>query len=147
MTIVQFSEENNKSLKTVLVWIYNGLIPMASVDRNYIPDSARIPHTSSAVKTSSIYVSIVDACIKRRHVCPKTFKMCEGEFLAIIERLVNANLIERRVADGVTYYDATPQAAQQTGSIKKFVLEAIEKVSAGVAYGVTKASLDAINVA
>lgn len=148
MTIAKFAENNNTTVKSVLVWIYKGLIPMASVDHDYVPDSARKPYSARAKDANGICVSIVRASVNREHVCARTYGICEDEFQGYICRLIEAHLIEKRVSDGVTYYDATLQAKQQAGrKIRQFVLDAIGKVSSGVSYGLAKAALDTFSAA
>ena len=139
MTITQFSEKHKKKIETVLKWIYDGLIPQASVDNDYVPDSARIPYRSNAKNADSIYESIVRASSEQKHVCAKTYGLCEQEFLGYIERLVDAGLIVKRNTDNVTYFDATLSA----GEIKrKRVLGIIQAASAGIAYGVSSAFMN-----
>ena len=144
MTIAEFAKTHNTTIECVLNWIYKRLIPMASVENDYVPDSARKPYNARAKDSDGIYVSIVRASVKREHVCAKTYGICEDEFQGYIRRLIDARLIEKRVTDGVTYYDATLQASQQNGTkIKQFVLDAIGKVT----YGLAKATLDTISAA
>lgn len=132
MTIVQFAEIKNKKIKTVLKWIYDGFLPNASVDNDYVPDSAREPYFSRAKESSSIYYSIVYASSHLKHVSNKTYGLTIQEFNSYIDRLIAAGLIEKRIEDGVTYYDATPKVADKK---KRFILDAI---AAGT-YGITKA--------
>ena len=48
MTIEQYANKNGKKIEIVLKWIYDGLIPQASVDNDFVPDSARVPYRSNA---------------------------------------------------------------------------------------------------
>lgn len=140
MTIERFAEKNNVKEKRVKGWIEKELIPRADLDENYVPDSARQPYTKArAREASSIYLSIVRASNKRFHVLPKLYGICNDEFEGYINRLVAAGLIVKRVSDKVTYYDATLEVINVN---KKFVLEAIEAVSVGIARGTTEAYLD-----
>ena len=141
MTIECFAKNNNRKIETVLKWIYEGLIPGSSVDKNYVPESAREPYTDARAKsTEAIYCSIVNASNNRKHVTHKTYGLCENEFISYINRLINAGLIERRVEDGITYYDVTLLALDKK---RKFILECIERASRGTAQGITSAVLEA----
>ena len=139
MTITEFSDKHGKRIETVLKWIYDGLIPQASVDNNYVPNSARIPFRSNAKKADSIYESILRASSERKHVCAKTYDLCEQEFLGYIERLVKAGLIVKRVTDNVTYFDSTLSGSEIQ---RKKVLDALQVVSAGIAYGLSSALMN-----
>lgn len=123
----------------VTKWITEELIPGANLDEDYIPDSARPPYTKARAKNAkSIYYSIVIASHNRQHVLPKLYKICQEEFNGYINRLAQANLIDIRVTDNITYYDATLSA---TDVNKKFILDALERCSKGIAQGVTEAAL------
>lgn len=140
MTIAQYSCRYGKEIETVLKWIYDGLIPMASVDNDYIPDSAREPYRTKAKKADSIYKSIVKACVDQKHVCPKTYKICDDEFYGYINQLVDAGLIVKRETDNVTYYDATVLVLKGN---KKFIIDSIKAISYGISLGVTTAVINA----
>lgn len=145
MTIEQFMCKNNiKKRQTVINWIEKGYIPKADVDRNFIPDSARVPYTKArATTTNGIYNSIVQATSKREHVMAKLYNICEDEFNGYIEELINAGLIKKRVTDGVIYYDAP---LQSVGYTKKQILKTLGKIAtktvAAATYGITKATIE-----
>ncbi len=107
MTIKEFMKNNGlKHRSTVEKWINDELIPNASIENDYIPNSARIPYTKArAKKAESIYRSILKACRERKHVLPKIYKMSLEEFNQYINQLENVGLISRRIEDGVEYYD------------------------------------------
>ena len=130
-----------KKKETVIKWILENLIPGADLVSDYVPDSARPPYTKARAKNvNSIYYSIVDASRKRYHVLPKIYKICEDEFNGYIDRLVNANLIEIRITDNITYYDAP---LPDKNCNRKFILSALEACSKGIAEGVTSAMINA----
>ena len=105
MTISDFATEVKTSKETVIKWINNGYIPGASVENNYVPDSARKPYTKARAKNSdAVYCSIVKACMNFCHVVPALYNMRDDEFNGYIDRLIAAGYISTRVADGVTYY-------------------------------------------
>lgn len=139
MTIADYSAKYGKKIETVLKWIYDGLIPMASVDNDYVPNSAREPYFSNAKKTDAILKSIVKASINLKHVCPKTYDLCNDEFLGYINQLVRAGLITERNTDGVTYYDATILAIEDKNG---YLLKAIKQISSGIAQGVMTAIIN-----
>ena len=60
MTIKEFMNNNGlKNRSTVEKWINDELIPNASIENDYIPNSARVPYTKArAKKAESIYRSI-----------------------------------------------------------------------------------------
>ena len=136
MTINQFVQNHGLKRLRVLDWISKGLIPGASVDRNYIPDSARIPYTKARAKRADkIYCSIVNASIRRQHVLPQLYGICQEEFDGYIRRLEQAGLIERRITDDIIYYDATIEATQYS---EKFVINLVRACAQGIAQGVTE---------
>lgn len=139
MTIRAFAHAMNKSVKTVQKWVQDGYIPGASIENDYIPDSARIPYTQARAKNANaIYCSIVKAANERMHVVPKLYGISQEEFDGYIRRLTEAGFVESRVADGVTYYDATLQVAH---SSRAFILAVIEAGAKGLASGVTEACI------
>mgnify|MGYP000769810710 CR=1 FL=1 len=89
MTISDFATEVKTSEKTVIKWINNGYIPGASVENNYVPDSARKPYTKARAKNSdAVYCSIVKACMNFCHVVPALYNMRDDEFNGYIDRLI-----------------------------------------------------------
>jgi len=142
MNIEKFISINKVKRRTVEKWIKDGLIPNADLEKDYIPESARQPFTRARAKnTDAIYVSMVKASFSRKHILPIIYKMCEDEFNGYIERLVKAGCIEKRISDGVTYYDATLQANQIQRS---YILEALRVISQGISEGATSAVLNKI---
>lgn len=141
MTINAFMHNYGiKKKETVIKWILDDLIPGSNLGADYVPDSARPPYTKArAQNTQSIYHSIVVASRNRCHVLPKLYNICEDEFNSYINQLVAANLITIRETDGITYYDATPTGQNGT---RKFILEALEACSRGIAEGTANAMLN-----
>jgi hypothetical protein len=139
LTIEAFAKQNNKSKKTVIEWIRKGYIPGANLENNNIPKSARVPYTSARAKNANaIYCSIIKAANQRKHVVPEIYGIGQDEFDGYIRRLKEAGFIELRVSDGITYYDATTNAMKCS---RKFILDAIEAGTKGLASGVTEAYL------
>jgi len=140
MDIDKFASDNGVKKKTVEKWIKNNFIPNADLEKNYVPDSARQPFTKARAKNANaIYVSMVKASFKRKHILPTFYKICEDEFNGYIERLVKAGFIEKRVSDGVLYYDATIESKDIN---TRFILKALKAISQGVSAGVTAAILN-----
>ena len=139
MTISEYAEKHDKKIETVLKWIYEGLIPRASVDNDYIPNSARKPYRSNARKAESIYKSIVNACLKSEHISAKTFGLCEDEFEAYIDQLTKAKLITKRITDDVMYYDASISASEFK---RKEFIDIIAAISYGTSLGVSTAIMN-----
>lgn len=140
MTIKEFAKRYNVKERIARKWIRCGYIPEANIENDYIPDSARVPYTKARAKTAdAIYVSIVKASRNRMHVVPQIYGLTQAEFDGYIRRLEDAGLIVLRVTDNVTYYDATINAINFS---RKFILEAIEACSKGLAGGVTEACLE-----
>ncbi|MBR2372400.1 MAG: hypothetical protein IKA90_05990 [Clostridia bacterium] len=136
MTIEQFAKIKGKKKKLVVSWVKNGLIPGASLEKNYIPDSARIPYTKARAKTSKArYVSMVRASEGFYHILPQLYGICKEEFDAYVQRLVDAGLIARRNTDGVDYYDTVYDSSQTDN----FILKAIEKAAKVIIEGATTA--------
>lgn len=138
--ISDFATEVKTSEKTVIKWINNGYIPGASVENNYVPDSARKPYTKARAKNSdAVYCSIVKACMNFCHVVPALYNMRDDEFNGYIDRLIAAGYISTRVADGVTYYDAAITASDFSKSkLLKDLLPIIKATSEGVATAALK---------
>lgn len=130
MTIEKFMQNNKiKKKETVIKWIIEDLIPGARLMDNYIPDSARVPYTRARARNvQGIYVSIFNACNKQKHVLPQLYGICSEEFEHYIVQMEKAGLIERRVTDGITYYDVRIFAEKPS---RKFVLDAIRMASQG----------------
>ena len=139
MTIEEFADKHNKKIEKVLLWIYEGDIPNASIDKDFVPNSARVPYKSKAKKADAIYLGIVKASVNLQHVSPKTFGLCNEEFDVYINGLEKAGYITKRATDGVTYYDATVETCDID---RKKIMEAIKAVSCGVSLGVTTAILN-----
>ena len=137
MTVDAFRERCGASAKTVKAWIENGYVPGANWDDDYVPDSARPPFTEARAKSkcsNSVFASIVKATLKRKHVFPELYGMCQEEFDGYINQLVEAGLIIIRITDDITYYDPTLQAEQRGKSgIKEMIKECVEAASKGVA--------------
>lgn len=139
MTIDEFAAKKKKSKKTILKWIRDEYLPAASIANNYVPDSARVPYTKTRAKNANaIYCSIIKAANECMHVFPKLYGISQDEFDGYIRRLVETGLIETRISDGVTYYDATIKSMRIS---REFILEIIEASSRGIASGVTEACL------
>lgn len=130
MTIEKFMQHNKiKRRETVVKWIKNDLIPGANLTDDYIPNSARVPYTKARAKNvQGIYVSIFNASNRQKHVLPKIYGICQEEFDNYIDEMVNANLIKRRITDGITYYDVRLFA--ETPS-RKFILDALKATTQG----------------
>ena len=142
MTIKEFAEKKKCKESTVKKWIHLGYIPGANIDTDFIPDSARVPYTKTRAKTAkAIYSSIIKASANFMHVVHSLYGISPDEFDGYIRRLEQEGLIERRVTDNVTYYDATIKA---TRSSHKLVLDIIERGSKGIASAVTEAVLEKV---
>lgn len=51
MTLEEFMQKYNiKRKQKLLEWISKGLIPKANIERNYVPNSARVPYTKSRAR-------------------------------------------------------------------------------------------------
>lgn len=135
MKVEEFAERCHKNVKTVKNWISQNYVPGANLEDDYVPDSAKPPFTEARAKIKfpiSVFMSIVKATLKRKHVLPELYGMCQEEFDGYINQLVEAGLIRIRITDSITYYDPTLQAEQQSKSeIKQLIMECIEAASRG----------------
>lgn len=140
MTISDFAKKVKTSEKTTIGWIKKDYVPGASIENNYVPDSARKPYTRTrARKSDAIYCSIVKACINRCHVVPALYGICADEFSGYIDRLVAAGYIFKRVTDGITYYDAGIDAGDfNRARLFKDLAPIISAVSEGLATAALK---------
>ncbi len=140
MTIEQFSSLKNVKIQTVRKWVKEGLIPKADIEKNFVPDSARCPFTNARAKnTKAIYISMVKAAYNKKHILPVLYGICDDEFDGYVHRLIQAGFLEKRIRDGVVYYDATIKAGEIN---QRFILEAIKAVSRGVSEGIASAVLN-----
>ena len=143
------------SSRYVKGWLKEDLIPGVrsgpSLEDFYFPDSARRPYRyrgkiKPATDATSIRAHIVNACIRREHITKEMCFATQGEFNRMIEDLTTCGLISVRVEDNITYYDSTSRSDLYEGkkfsAIKKFVLDALEAVSKGIAEGSLNAQRD-----
>ena len=138
-----------KSQKTVIKWLEAGLVPGAKKDKSgnwSIPSLARPPYTKARAKTAgAIYISVVEACNRRKGVCAKLYKIPETEFAEYIANLKKMDLISVRKEKGVEYYFATPLSEKYLDNKKgltQFINSSIKTIVSSVAEGVTKAVAD-----
>ena len=116
MTIKEFMNLFDlKNESTVIKWIKDGYIQGAYRDEKaneyFIPNLARPPYTKARAKTTdAIYKSMVKACIKRKGVCAKLYKLDDIEFQAYIQDLAEAGYIRIEVQNNIEYYFATIKA-------------------------------------
>lgn len=113
MELAQFITESQKSDKTVMGWIKNGLVNGAAyVNGTYtISDLSRPPYMhASSRSAASIRKGIVVGCKRSLSVNCKVFKISEDEFNVYVDQLIAADLIEKRVIEGVAYYFSTMRA-------------------------------------
>ena len=136
-------------------WLKEDLIPGVrfgpSLEDYFFPDSARRPYRyrgkiKPTTDATSIRAHIVNACIRREHITKEMCFATQGEFNSMIEDLTTCGLISVRVEDNITYYDSTSRSDLYEGkkfsAIKKFVLDALEAVSKGIAEGSLNAQRD-----
>ena len=84
-------------------------------------------------------MSIVKGSSNLKHVLPKLYKICDDEFNGYIDRLEDAGFIQRRVSDGITYYDATIEACKIK---EELILKAVEAAARGFSEGMTNILYD-----
>ena len=135
-------------------WIDNDLIPGAIRDKEKntysFLDSSRRPYRSHALKAGisadKIRGHIVKAALARHHIFASMCYMNSDEFDDMIDELVSCELIRRRVADGVTYYDSTIKSEayknKKLSEIERFVKECLAIVSESAAKGAVKGILE-----
>lgn len=152
MTVAEFMKNTGVSKrKYVEEWIAQDLIPNVTRDETTgaleIPDSARRPYRPRLkpnADANTIRASMLNACIRRQYICPKTYGFIgEDEFYGYINDLIEAELIRERVIDGITYYDALPKSEEYRGrtcrAIRSFVIDCLGKVAERAAYGAIQA--------
>lgn len=70
----------------------------------YISEYSKPPYTSARARNcTSIYISIVKECEKRKSVCAKLYGLNEDEFNIYIEQLVDKNIIEKQTHDNCDF--------------------------------------------
>ena len=138
-----------KNIKTVKGWLENGFIIGAIKDENgvwNIPDLARPPYTKARAKnTISIYSSIVEACIHRKSVCAKLYKINENEFKEYILNLQKEGFISIKVVDDIEYYFATTKSEMYLNNkegLKKHLKSIYQTTLEAVVQGVTKTVIE-----
>ncbi|MCM1232246.1 MAG: hypothetical protein NC489_19150 [Ruminococcus flavefaciens] len=127
--------------KYVTDWLAKDLIPGALQDEatgEYsFPESARRPYRCSSLKANTkapqIRAHIVKACINRQHITKDMCFMSEGEFNGMIDDLVNAGWIRRRVEDEITYYDSTERSDTYSGQPLKELVKILNSTLSVVA--------------
>lgn len=150
MSIFEFMQKYNiKNQKKVIEWLNNNYIPGTKlINNNWIlPQESRPPYTEARAKTTTaIYKSIVTACIKRKGVCAKLYKITESEFQKYISDLNTAGYISVNNIDGIDYYFATLKSDEfiKSKSPEKLIEECLKNVVELAAKGVTSAILEAI---
>ena len=138
MTIQEFSDRNWKQISTVKKWIKKGWIPGASIEKNYVPDSARVPYTAArAKKPKAVYASMVKACLAQQHIMPELYHISQEEFDGYVCELVNKGLLRKRITDGIIYYDATLLAENTQ-------LSTIERIINGITKAVVEGGVTAM---
>ena len=136
--------------KYVDKWIDDDLIPGAvRKDGVYsFPESARRPYRGGNLKAGlsadKIRAHIVKAAILRHHISANSCHMSAGEFSAMITDLANADLIQIRVEDGVTYYDSTQKtrdyAKKSLHELGRFVQDCLKSLAEGATTAAINAS-------
>lgn len=94
-------------------WISKNLIPgviRVGAGHLFFPNSAKRPYRARCRKgadKATLCTSIVNACLKNRHICKETYAMTSAEFDDIIYILTEAGLIFLSTKDGIVYYEPT----------------------------------------
>jgi hypothetical protein len=143
---------NLKKKETVMNWLEQGLLPGAKKDREsgewVIPELARPPYTRARAKsTSSIYYSIVRACIDRKGVCAKLYKINQAEFDVYIQILKREELIDVRIDNGVEFYFATLKSQsffENEKGLKKYIKGIYSVTVESAAKGATEGGIEYI---
>ena len=150
MTIKEFMNLFDlKNESTVIKWIKDGYIQGAYRDEKaneyFIPNLARPPYTKARAKTTdAIYKSMVKACIKRKGVCAKLYKLDDIEFLAYILDLAEAGYIRNEVQNNIEYYFATSKSQEfiKCAKPQDILKSYIGVVTECAAKGITSAYLE-----
>ena len=150
MTITEFMNLFDlKNENTVIKWIEDGYIPGVYKDDEsneyFIPDLARPPYTKARAKTTNaIYKSIVKACIDRKGVCAKLYKLNEVEFQIYIRDLSDAGYIHIESHNNIEYYFATNKSKEFLKSTKpqELIRSCIGLIAENAAKGITSACLE-----
>lgn len=150
MTIEDFRNKFNlKNEKKILNWIDKGYIPGVKRDAEtnefIIPELAHPPYTEARAKNAnSIYQSIVKACINRKGVCAKLYKLDETEFQIYISQLSEAGYIHIETRANIQYYFATEKSYEFLNNSKsqKLLKECLEIITENTAKGITAACLE-----
>ena len=137
MTLTEFMKKFNlKNEKTVKKWLEEGLMMGGEKDEQSgkwsLSDLARPPYTKARARnTSAIYSSSVRACIQRKSVCAKLYKISEEEFDEYINNLTKVGLISKKIVDGQSYFFATPVSEtyiEDERRLKKHIKMAVKTV-------------------
>lgn len=139
LSMKEFMKKVNISKKRyVLDWIEKDLIPgvqRANNDEYLFPESARRPYIarcSNKASAKTIRASIVNACIKRRHISPSTYNLSDSEFESCINDLISCGLIVRREEDGIIYYDSTSKSDAYSNCDIKVIGQKVQELLAVV---------------
>lgn len=139
--------------KYVDEWIDLNLIPGAvrDIEKGTYSffDSSRRPYRSGALKAGltadKLRSHIVKAAIKRQHITADACYMSPGEFDAMIDDLAEHDLVQKRIEDGVTYYDSTAKSDEYKNKslkeIGKFVKDCLAVVAENAAKGAVEGAI------
>jgi len=116
-TVEQFAKLNDvKKSETVIGWCEKGYIPGAVQKENelgklcwMIPDHAMVPYYRCRYKPgTSPYYSMVNACLKQKHIVAALYQMDESRFQSYIDNLIAAGFITSYWdKDGIVHYTET----------------------------------------
>lgn len=93
-------------------WISKKLIPgVIRIGAGHLlfPNSAKRPYRARCRKDANkatLCASIVNACLKNRHICKETYAMTSAEFNEVIYTLTASGLIFTSIKDGIVYYES-----------------------------------------
>lgn len=132
--------------RTVQGWLRKRLIPgvinAPSLEDVRFPNSARSPYRyRSKIKrdTPSVCAHVVNAAVNNEYIDCRMCHIPEIDFNNAIALLLQSDLINVRIEEGVTYYNSTansePLSGKHLKEIRQFVLDLSEAVARGATAG------------
>ena len=153
MDLKQYMKKVNVSKKKYVDnWIDKGLIPGAERDAETntyrFPDSARRPYQKGlkgGMNAERVRTHIVKAALERKYVSAEICFASPGEYQAMVDKLVEADLVQRRIEDGIEYLDSTTKSKayinRNLEDLHKIVLDDIAALTKAAAEGAVSAVL------
>ena len=131
-------------------WLDKGLIPGAErdaeTDTYRFPDSARRPYQKGlkgGMNADRVRTHIVKAALERKYISAEICFASPGEFQTMVDALVEAGWVVKRVEDGIEYLDSTTKSSayrsNKLDELHKILLESLSTLAKATSEGTVTA--------